>query len=178
MEKKGTFHQLRKLTVAPLDTDDDGWKLVPHYGKKGFKCQQKLFYFDLQKNDNFNYQTKRPQIDGKNQGKLNHIRHKYFPLKDRNSPAVAFDDDGLTYLTPHWIADQITDWIMCINKKKTICNFSDLFKCKMEKEPQVFIDGTAGLGGHVLSFGLKTHVPSIYGIELDKQRFEVMAGKK
>ncbi len=53
----------------------------------------------------------------------------------------------------------------------------DIYLHKTGKHPQTLIDGTAGLGGHVLSFGLKTQVPSVYAIELDIERFGVMAGE-
>jgi hypothetical protein len=108
----------------------------------------------------------------KNHGKLDHILKNYFP-PTRDSSLIAYDDDGLTYLTAHWLADEITEWIMGILFLVTKVTGKGIYRKKIGTAPEMLIDGTAGLGGHVLSFGLKTKVPSIVGVELDTHRYEV-----
>jgi len=87
---------------------------------------------------------------------------RVFPPIDNPSPLFEYDNDGLTYITPHWFAKKTSKWFL--SRYYTISG----------TYPKTIIDGTCGLGGDVISFGLNQNITKVIGCELNEKRFQCL----
>jgi len=101
------------------------------------------------------------QQEAEREKKAREFLQRYFPL-NKDPSLFAYEEDGLTYLTPHWFADKLTQQI------------TDIYHRYSEKHPVTIIDATAGLGGDVVSFALCQQIRKVVGIELFEKRFKCL----
>ena len=90
------------------------------------------------------------------------LKKKIFPLTE-NYNNLRYDQEGLWSITHPNQADEISELILnhYTSKHKT-----DTSNIKI-------MDATAGIGGNLLSFS--KYFGSVYGIELDKDRFDILS---
>ena len=148
MDYEGEVQTMRKFNLTTADKD-----MISLYKSYVFVFGQTEEHYkapEVRKN------TTEARINKKYIKKLDYL----FPDVEGVSKmdlGIWYDDEGLSFVTEHKLAKQISEWIYEMTKAKVI------------------VDATAGLGGDSIAFGLNKNFTKVHSLELDSVRYTCLA---